>query len=141
MSLVRGSQGLIYFVHQFRPRFKEAALLDDPEMLAAVTAINRQIRELAPVLNSPTLTKDVEVQSSAADTPIACMHKRYEGAEYVFAVNLRNRPTRGTFQLAQSASGMRVEVLEESRQLSVERGVFADDFKPYEVHLYRLKGE
>ena len=57
MSLIRGSRGLIYFVHQFAPSFKEAALLDDPEMLAAVTAINRQIRELAPALNSPTLDR------------------------------------------------------------------------------------
>ena len=54
MSLVHGSRGLIYFVHQFKPKFNEHALLDDPEMLAAVTAINRQIRELAPVLNSPS---------------------------------------------------------------------------------------
>src|SRR4029453_10684534 len=40
MSLIRGSRGLIYFVHQFKPNFREAALLDDPEMLAGVTAIN-----------------------------------------------------------------------------------------------------
>ncbi len=46
MSLLHGSQGLIYFVHEFAPRFKEAALLDDPEMLRAVTSINRQIQRL-----------------------------------------------------------------------------------------------
>src|SRR5690606_34000166 len=59
MSLIHGSRGLIYFVHQFEPAFKEAALLDDPEMLAAVTAINRQIHELAPALNSPSLLDGV----------------------------------------------------------------------------------
>ena len=53
MSLIHGSRGLIYFVHQFQPRFNEHALLDDPEMLAAVSAINHQIHDLAPVLNSP----------------------------------------------------------------------------------------
>ena len=47
MSLVKGSRGIIYFVHQFLPKFDEHALLDDPEMLAAVTAINRQITRLA----------------------------------------------------------------------------------------------
>ncbi|MGH7969149.1 MAG: hypothetical protein ACREIC_10530, partial [Limisphaerales bacterium] len=51
MSLIQGSRGLIYFVHQFKPNFREAALLDDPEMLAGVTALNRQITRLAPVLN------------------------------------------------------------------------------------------
>ena len=44
---VQGSRGLIYFVHQFKPMFREAALLDDSEILAGVTALNRQITELA----------------------------------------------------------------------------------------------
>ena len=57
MALIHGSRGLIYFVHQFKPRFNEHALLDDPEMLTAVTAINRQIHDLAPVLNSPSLCR------------------------------------------------------------------------------------
>jgi len=39
MSLVRGSRGLIYFVHQFKPKFIEAGLLADAEMAAQVKAI------------------------------------------------------------------------------------------------------
>jgi hypothetical protein len=31
MALIDGSRGLIDFVHQFKPRFKEAALVDHPE--------------------------------------------------------------------------------------------------------------
>jgi hypothetical protein len=54
MPLVHGSRGLIGFVHQFAPWFNEHGLGEDPEMLAAMTAINRQIHDLAPVLNSPT---------------------------------------------------------------------------------------
>ncbi len=42
MSLVRGSQGIIYFCHQFQPTSIEAGLLADEEMVA-VTAINPQI--------------------------------------------------------------------------------------------------
>src|SRR5205823_14108252 len=30
MALIHGSKGLIYFVHQFQPKFNEHALLDDP---------------------------------------------------------------------------------------------------------------
>ncbi|MHC4676928.1 MAG: hypothetical protein ACYTBZ_30970, partial [Planctomycetota bacterium] len=43
MSIVHGSMGLIYFVHEWEPTFNESALLSDAEMLSAVTAINRQI--------------------------------------------------------------------------------------------------
>jgi hypothetical protein len=57
MSIIHGSTGLIYFVHQFKPRFVEASLLQDKELLAAVTKINRQVRELAPVINSRTVIR------------------------------------------------------------------------------------
>ena len=51
MALIRGARGIIYFAHQFKPKFIEAGLLADEEMAAAVGAINKQIQELAPVLN------------------------------------------------------------------------------------------
>src|SRR5262245_64459520 len=80
MSLVRGSRGLIYFVHQFQPKFIEAGLLADEKMTAAVGAINRQIHELAPALDSPTIADGVAVKSSAAEVPVEAMVKRQGSA-------------------------------------------------------------
>ncbi|MES2466430.1 MAG: hypothetical protein V4675_03940 [Verrucomicrobiota bacterium] len=94
MSLVSGSRGLIYFVHQFAPSFNEAALLDDPEMLAAVTAVNAQVHELAPALNSPTVIDAAAVESLSPETEVAFMVKQQTGATYLFAVNLRNQPAK-----------------------------------------------
>src|SRR5436190_16817984 len=82
MSLIHGSRGLIYFVHQFKPQFHEAALLEDPEMLAAITAINQQIRELAPVLNSSAIADGASVTSSEKDVPVAWMMKRRDNTRY-----------------------------------------------------------
>ncbi len=138
MSLVNGSRGLIYFVHQFKPVFKEAALLDDPEQLAAVTAINRQIHELAPVLNSPSVAEGVTVRSSESEVPIAWMHKRHGAVSYLFAVNLRNRAVRGTCAGSVFPAGATVEVLGESRRIQVVSGQWGDDFSGYAVHLYRI---
>lgn len=139
MSLIHGSNGLIYFVHQFAPTFKEAALLDDAEMVTAITAINRQILELAPVLNSPTIIDAIVVDSSAKEVPIATMVKRYEDGFYVFAAAMRNESTRCGFAL-QDMKGKEavVEVLGESRSIGVADGNFSDDFAPYGVHLYRV---
>jgi hypothetical protein len=136
MSLIHGSQGIIYFVHQFKPTFKEAALLEDAEMLAGVTAINRQIHELAPVLNSPTLTDVLVVESK--EVPVAAMVKWHENQLYVFTVCMRNDSTRCAFRFHGVTPSIPVEVLGESRNLTLDRGEFRDDFKPYEVHLYRL---
>jgi hypothetical protein len=139
MSLIHGSQGLIYFVHQFKPTFIEAALLEDPEMLKAVTAINQQIKELAPVLNQPTLKDAVQVQSSAPDVPIAAMIKRHAGATYLFAVGMRNGPTTGTFTLRGLPARATATVLGENRRVPVRNGRFEDRFGAHDVRLYAIR--
>jgi hypothetical protein len=144
MALIHGSRGLIYFVHQFNPTFKEAALLDDPELLPAATAINRRIHDLAPVLNSSSIVNGATVKSSPEDVPVAWMLKWRGETIYLFAVNMRNLPTRGSFVIRESALGVGLlpsaTVLDEARSIPVRNGEFSDAFKPYEVHLYELKG-
>ena len=138
MALVHGSTGLIWFVHEWKPRFNEHALLDDPVMLSAVTAINRQVQELAPVLNSPAVAGGAKVVSSSADVPVAAMTKRHGGATYVFAVAMRAGATTAAFTVAGAAEGAAVEVLGEGRSLKAAGGKFEDRFEPYGVHLYRM---
>ena len=137
MSLIHGSRGIIYFVHQFKPTFFEAAVLGDPEMLAAITTINKQIRELAPVLNSPTLPDRVTISSPPDSPPVATMVKEHDGAIYLFAVDMRNLPAQATFKIS-GLNGGAAEVLGENRSVTASAGKFSDSFKPYEVHLYRI---
>lgn len=141
MSLVRGSRGIIYFVHQFQPKFIEAGLLADPEMTAAVGAINKQIHELAPVLNSPAIADGVTASSSAEKVPVEAMLKRHGGKTYVFAVGMRDGETTAAFRIAGMTGKARAQVLGEDRTVPVQGGVFQDDFKPWDVHLYRIMGE
>ncbi|MCC6441860.1 MAG: hypothetical protein IT210_00225 [Armatimonadetes bacterium] len=140
MSLIHGSRGIIYFVHEFKPRFKEAALLEDPPMLEAVTAVNRQIRQLAPVLNSPTVKDGAAAQSSSADVPIAAMVKCHRNTTYLFTVGMRNAPATGSFKVKGLPRQAVAEVIGENRTLRLEKGRFKDSFRPYEVHLYRIRG-
>jgi len=138
MSLIHGSRGLIYFVHEWQPSFNDSALLSDPEMLAAVSALNHQIGALAPVLNSPTVAEGVKVESSNAGVPVAAMVKKHEGAAYLFAVAMREGQTRARFALQGLSGSGRVEVLGEDRTLEMKDGVFGDDFQAWDVHLYRV---
>ncbi len=138
MALIHGSHGLIYFVHQFKPAFNEHALLDDPEMLAAVTAVNRQIRDLAPVLNSPTVSDWAVVRASDSRAPIDLMVKRTSEAAYVFAVGMRNRPSHGEFSLKGLPEQATALVIGEDRRITIRHGRFDDDFSAYGVHIYRI---
>lgn len=139
MSLIHGSRGLIFFVHQFKPVFREAALLDDPEMLAAVSALNRQITELAPVLNSPTVAGAATVVCDNAAVPVATMLKRHDGTTYLFAVAMRDGATTAAFSLKGLTGAGTVEVLGENRSLGALDGAFNDRFDSWDAHLYRLR--
>jgi hypothetical protein len=139
MSLIHGSRGLIFFVHEWQPRFNESALLGDSEMLSEVTAINRQITRLAPVLNRPTLNNAVEVVSENRDVPIATLTKQTDGAWYVFAVGMGDGKTTAKFTLKDISGGQAIEVLDENRTLAAKDDAFTDTFEPWAVHLYRIK--
>lgn len=139
MSIVHGSMGLIYFVHEWQPRFNESALLSDAEMLSEVTAINQQIAALAPVLNSPTVEDLVGVTSSSSAVPIAVMAKRHAGAVYIFAVCMRAAETTATFTVKGLKDAAEVKVLGEDKKIDARDGIFKDNFKPWDVHLYQIE--
>ena len=137
MSLVHGSTGICYFCHEFKPNPEDsAAMLHDKEMSEAIGKINRQITELAPVLNSPTVDGAVHVASENKDVPVDVMVKRHEGAVYVFAVAMRGAETRAAFQIGGGKAT--VEVLGEDRTIEASGGKFVDSFKPWGVHLYKI---
>ena len=137
MALIRGARGFVYFCHVLSPApGDEAALLHDPVMLPAVTALNHQVAALAPVLNSPTVVDRGTVAVGGKSVPIALMAKRHQGATYLFAAAIGDHATTATFTVP---SGDRVEVLGEGRTLVVSGGSFSDDFAAYGVHLYRIR--
>jgi hypothetical protein len=150
MSLIHGSRGIIYFCHQFQPRFIEAGLLADAEMAQAVGAINRQIHGLAPVLNSPSVADalkvavtpaavDPEMAKLWAPIGIAACVKRHGGSMYLFTVRMEASPAKAAFQLAGLAEEATAEVLGENRSIPVREGRFEDEFAPHAVHLYQFK--
>lgn len=139
MSLIHGSRGLIYFVHEWQPRFNESALLSDPEMLAAVTAINQQIIRLAPVLNQPAYPGAVSVATDNREVPVAVTARERGGTTCIFAVGMRDGRTTATFTLSGRKGEQLVEVMDENRTIVAKDGVFEDTFEPWAVHLYAVR--
>jgi hypothetical protein len=137
MALVHGARGIIYFAHEFKPKFVEAGLLADEEMARGVAAINRRIHELAPVLNSPDVTDGASVASSEERVPIDFVVKRHAGKTYLFAVAMRQGDVTASFTLPGTGDA-RVEVLGEGRTIEAVGGRWEDRFKGYQVHLYKI---
>lgn len=137
MSLIHGSRGLIYFVHEFKPQFREAALLQDPEMLRAATALNQQITALAPVLNSPPVSGAVKVSSENSEVPVDIAVRKFQDHHYIFAAAMREGTTSASFEMP-GVAGRDVEVIGEDRTLKISGNSFKDNFSAWEVHLYRV---
>lgn len=139
MALIHGARGLVYFSHQFKPKFIEAGLLADPEMAAAVKAINQQIQSLAPVLNSPEVDREAaRVKSSNPEVPVALMVKKHAGQTWLFTVAMRDGATDAEIEIPGMPHSTTVTVLGEDRKIRLNNGKFTEHFKPYEVHLYRV---
>jgi hypothetical protein len=141
MSIVHGSRGIIYFAHQFKPKFVEAGILADAETSTALAKVNAEVTSLAGAINEPPATVSATVASSDEAVPVAVMTRRHAGKAYLFAVAMRNAATTATFTLAGAKAGP-VEVIGEGRNVTAAAGgTFSDQFAPYEVHLYRLAAD
>lgn len=138
MALIHGANGIMYFAHQFKPTFIEAGLLADEAVAREVAAINQQIHELAPVLNSPDLDKSERLVGSPSKKGyISALTKKHGGATYVFAVCLMPEGEEANFQLPDRADA-KVEVIGENRSLDAPAGAWSERFEGHQVHLYKV---
>jgi hypothetical protein len=140
MSLIQGSRGIIYFVHQFEPNFEEASLLNDPDLLAAVTKLNRQITELAPVLNSPTVNDAALLEADRADSPIRMMCKRHGDSLYLFLANMGSGRSAATVRVVdEKGAAGKAESIDTGESLSMVESKLAVDLPGYGVSLVRVR--
>ena len=97
-------------------------MLADEEMARAVGAINRQIHRLAAVINGPTIEHGATVTAEPAEVtpdpgrsmhmdPVAITIRKHEGATYLFAVRMEDKPAKATYQLKGLSGKATVEVL------------------------------
>jgi len=137
MAVINGARGILYFSHQFKPKFIEAGLLADPEMSKAVQRINGQIQELAPVIRSAAPEAQAEAKADGADAgAVAVTTRQRDGITYVFAVGMTDQTVTARIRLPGVSGDL--TVLDEQRQVRANDGAWSDTFKGYEVHLYKM---
>jgi hypothetical protein len=134
MALIHGSTGIFYFVHEWKPSFREDAVFRYRDTVDEIARTNAQIKALAPVLNSPTLPARVRIE---APVEIAVMLKRAGDAHYLFAVNMENKPAKARLTIP-GAAGDRALALGEDRLLLVRDGAVEDEFPAYGVRLLKI---
>ncbi|GAA3246816.1 hypothetical protein [Nonomuraea helvata] len=137
-SLIHEARGIVYFNHSFGGPCQSQHVLRDAcgaHTRPAVIEVNKQIKELAPVLNTQSLQYDF---GRGVDT----MLKAYDGSYYLFAMPSRSgKPGAYTFTLPRGLAPGQVEVLFENRSVPVDgSGRFTDTFEAESsYHVYKIR--
>lgn len=129
-GIIHGAAGIAYFQHN-NNGCGNYSLIDCGQGLQdGVGAINAQIAELAPVINTPSYTWRF---GAGVETAL----KAHDGYAYIFAMTDGGTGAR-SFTLPDGVAGT-VEVVGENRSLTAAGGTFTDDFAAeYTVHMYRV---
>jgi len=145
MALVHGANGYGFFCHSWAKNWLRenlnitggsAVTAITPAMRQALKEINAEVKQLAPVLNSPTVENGATVRPTMGGR-VDVMVKKYGGATYLFAVNMKRQAEKPEITVAGVRNGT-AEVLFENRTVEVRNGKIVDEFAPYAVHRYKI---
>lgn len=146
-SIIAGALGIMWFNHSFQvgtdhPNYPTEEYpisfhaLRESEYApqrAAVTEVSTRLQDLAAVIHAPTATGQT---AHSANT--RTLTKYHNGYWYIFAGTLDGYTGNDAFTLT-DYTGTSVEVLYESRTLTLTGGAFTDSFAAeYTTHIYRI---
>lgn len=139
MAIACGADGIVYFAHEFAPKFVEAGLLAHDDVRRGVAELNREVASFAEVLNGPRADDLVDATSAPKDA-VAVRAHRHGGALYVFAAALSPEPVELTLKVEQPKNG-RVEVLGGDGQApkpALKGGKLRDELPGYGIRHYKI---
>ena len=132
-QLAHGANGIIYFSHDFADccgLMAEDGMLTHPAVLARITAINAQIKTLAPILNAARLTSGLSLGAGVDAT--------YRAGGYIVAAESTGTGGSRSFTVA-GAAGHTITVVGEGRSLVANSsGTFTDTFTGWGHHVYQV---
>jgi hypothetical protein len=137
-SLIHGARGIVYFNHSFGGDCISQHVLRDTcgdAVRPWVEAVNRQIEDLAPVLNAPFVDG-----FATSDQGIDVAARLHDGNLFLMAGSTSVDPQQVEIKLACGKAHTAV-VLGEDRNIPITDNAFQDDFDDANaVHLYQLVG-
>jgi hypothetical protein len=140
-SIINGAMGINYFIEDTVPGpcgetgnvIRDTSCADAVAATREVTKVDRQIKTLAPILNTQSYKYRF---NSKLDT----MLKYHNGSYYIFAMlGLKGSPGSYTLSLPVGLNASDVQVIDENRSLAINGRSFTDSFsKEYSYHIYKI---
>jgi hypothetical protein len=104
IAICSGASGIVYFAHEFAPKFVEAGLLAHDEIAAGVQALNAEVLAHAPVLNTPIVLDAVDV-TTRPKVELAVRAHRHDGVLHLFVASMGPAPTQAHVHVRDQQQG------------------------------------
>jgi hypothetical protein len=142
--VVNGAQGVIYFCHDFTSHsLGYNAALYESGMPAAMKAANESVKDYGAVLLKGANITGTTVSTNGA-VNVVVLAKQFNGDTFIFAMGDGNSTYRdglavdAEITLSGFTGSKMVEVLSDSRTITMSNGKINDHFEPYELHIYKI---
>ncbi len=136
MAIACGASGIVYFVHEFAPKFQEASLLSYPEIAKAVQALNVEVLAAAEILHSARA--DHQLRAEVRDQgKLAVRVHEHAGALHVFAASMQSSALQVVFTVSGTTKGK--ASLAGTAPITIADGTFADTLAGYDIRHYRIE--
>lgn len=132
-AMMNGAKGALWYTYK---GYGQNLPLDDPELWKAQKKILSELNELSPLFLAAGFGKEVALQKENKD--IKAIIKNSPIGSYLIAANQSKTQSHSPdFSIGNQYNG-EILVYNENRKVLIKNGVLTDNFKPLDVHIYRL---
>ncbi|MEN8118653.1 MAG: hypothetical protein ABFS16_16840, partial [Bacteroidota bacterium] len=152
MGIVAGGTGFSWFPFTVSPLpHNPRALLEDPEMMAAVKKVNRSVHDLAVAINSETINNAIDVKVLPTPAPwdptiveVDYLVKHVGDTLYIFTAGGKGDVANtATFTIKTSDGSditSNVIVMYQEREIEIVDNTFSQEYVGQEIHLFKIGG-
>ncbi|MCK5862364.1 MAG: hypothetical protein KAH38_07755, partial [Candidatus Hydrogenedentes bacterium] len=133
-AMIEGAKGTLWYTYR---GYGQNLPVDDPALWEAQKILLSELNELAPLFLAHGFGD--KVLSVEKNKSILAIIKKSPLGTYVIAANLSQTET---FQPALPVGNKydgEITVYNENRSVSLKKGILKDEFKPLDVHIYKVK--
>ena len=143
LSIIHGANGIVYYTYSSSGEGNNLGAHDNKFVWDNLKKVVGELAYLHDVLAERNTTEKCTsfiIKGAEKDglgyPALNTLLKVYQGNHYLFAANSAQQPIRCQFKPA-IGNISEVSAMFEDRTLPVKDGVFVDDFRAYDVHVYQ----
>ncbi len=131
-AIVHGANGVLYWGTNYTPQ--PSAFMDDLNKVA------KELSEMQEVLAAPSINLNIKKEYHelmySVDSGVEFITKELNGTTYLISVNSDKNLVKVTFSGLEKYKSLKV--LRENRSIEINQGKFTENYKPFDVHIYKL---